>query len=82
MNFNEFSFERLFESAEFERYESPELRTALTCMHDFIEEKLESHEDRQEFENFFGDCFLKAIDSGFEHGFKFAANMVKTILKA
>ena len=82
MNFIEFTFEKLFESSDFERYESPELRTALTNMNDFICEKFPDYESRAKFDKLFGNCCICAMDSSFEHGFRFAANLVKSILKA
>ena len=82
MNFDEFTFEKLFKSTDFMRYESPELRTALRNMNDFAEKNITREEDREKFEKVFGDCFISALDSGFEHGFRFAANLVKTLMKA
>ena len=77
MDFNEISFEALFESCEFKRYVSPEYKAATEKFYNFIEEKFSAFNDRSEFEREANLYCTAAEESGFEQGFCFAVKIIK-----
>ena len=78
MDFNEFSFEALFSSCDFERYDSQQLKKAVADLNKLLQSKF-NFDVCCEIETASNRCCNAAQEAGFEQGFLFALRLMKKL---
>ena len=68
MDSNEFSFEALFNSCDFIRYDSPEWKNSVRELNDFLQSKFSDFDLCSDIESISNSCCTAAHNAGFEQG--------------